>query len=262
MCRGSKRRVIAREPHEHAYVGDLVVQRPNKHPVEIKLYRGKTVKLPDGRKVSVAIHDPCGHLYFPELSRAVHFFPNVPLTLDDFVVQWRPAAGMECFDESERTRAILDTIPELFRTEFREAIWRNVCEDFQARDARFAEKCFAFKGFDADLKCLEFQYATGKTFRFKNPVMCKHGAHACLFPEDVFKHYARNTKKRYFRVLLEGAQHDQNKSVAEQITLQEEILERDFRVMTGVFESPTQIIWMFEGKTRAIYNCRTCEFGY
>jgi hypothetical protein len=49
-----------------------------------------------------------------------------------------------------------------------------------------------FKGFNKDLKCLNFQYEIGKEYKTdKKPVRCtENGFHFCENPIDVFKYYA------------------------------------------------------------------------
>lgn len=49
---------------------------------------------------------------------------------------------------------------------------------------------YAFKGFDKDLKCRDFQYEVGKTYSMpEKPEVCVKGFHCCTKLSDVFLYY-------------------------------------------------------------------------
>lgn len=50
----------------------------------------------------------------------------------------------------------------------------------------------AYKGFEPNLVCRNFQYKEGETFETEKAMMCKTGFHACERPIDVFSYYSPN----------------------------------------------------------------------
>ena len=51
-------------------------------------------------------------------------------------------------------------------------------------------KIKAYKGFNTDLTCRDFQYEVGKEYEQKGKIeVCENGFHACENPMDVFEHY-------------------------------------------------------------------------
>lgn len=61
----------------------------------------------------------------------------------------------------------------------------------------------AYKGFDKDLKCRDFQYEIGKTYEEPTADLCESGFHACEYPLDVFRYYAPGSMSRYCEVDLD-----------------------------------------------------------
>ncbi|MFS2326536.1 hypothetical protein U2P60_14155 [Brucella sp. H1_1004] len=62
----------------------------------------------------------------------------------------------------------------------------------------------AFKGFDAQLQCRNFQFELNKSYTHDGPVIaCEQGFHACEYPLDIFKYYAPATS-RFGEVELSG----------------------------------------------------------
>lgn len=51
-------------------------------------------------------------------------------------------------------------------------------------------KIIAYKGFDKNLKCRDFQYEVGKEYEINGEIeCCKRGFHACKSPMEVWDHY-------------------------------------------------------------------------
>lgn len=55
----------------------------------------------------------------------------------------------------------------------------------------------AYKGFDKDLKCRNFQFEIGKTYIEDEAELCTCGFHACLNPIDCLYYYRIQEKSRY-----------------------------------------------------------------
>ena len=88
----------------------------------------------------------------------------------------------------------------------------------------------AYKAFNVDMMCREFQYEEGKTYELKNePKLCKSGFHACLNLADVFTYYHGKLGKDIviYEVELEGVSDERrgdSKVVAKKITIGKRIL--------------------------------------
>ena len=61
----------------------------------------------------------------------------------------------------------------------------------------------AYKGFDNELKCREFQYEVGGEYEEPKASMCVCGFHACEDPIDVFGYYPP-ASSRYCKVELDN----------------------------------------------------------
>ena len=92
-------------------------------------------------------------------------------------------------------------------------------------------KCKAYKAFNGDLTCRDFQYEEGKTYEIEDePILCEHGFHACLNLTDVFRYYFGKIGKYFVvhEVELEGVSDERNeddsKVVAKKITIGKRIL--------------------------------------
>lgn len=62
----------------------------------------------------------------------------------------------------------------------------------------------AYKGFDKNMKCRDFQYKEGKTYKTDGAKLCEQGFHACEYPLDCLSYYLPGTGSVYHEVELSG----------------------------------------------------------
>jgi hypothetical protein len=62
----------------------------------------------------------------------------------------------------------------------------------------------AYKGFDKNLQCRNFQYKIGETYTEKFSKVCEKGFHACTDPMDVWSYYSLCNENRYCLVECSG----------------------------------------------------------
>ena len=86
------------------------------------------------------------------------------------------------------------------------------------------EKIKAYKGFNSDLTCRDFQYEVGKEYEQKGNIeACENGFHACENPMDVFGYYPPKNS-RYCEIEQSGTiDRSQDKIASSKIRIQCEI---------------------------------------
>ena len=88
------------------------------------------------------------------------------------------------------------------------------------------KEIIAYKGFDKNLKCRDYQYVVGKTFEHDGAVKaCKSGFHACEYPLDIFSYYPPSSS-RFAVVKMHGEtskDSDDTKIASAKITIETEI---------------------------------------
>ena len=62
----------------------------------------------------------------------------------------------------------------------------------------------AYKGFNADMTCRDFQFEEGKTYKENEAKLCDAGFHACTDPIDCFSYYSPANGAIYRSVELDG----------------------------------------------------------
>ena len=63
----------------------------------------------------------------------------------------------------------------------------------------------AYKGFNKDWKCRDYQFAVGESFEHDGPVRrCSSGINACEYPLDVFGYYPPSEGNRFAIVEMSG----------------------------------------------------------
>lgn len=74
----------------------------------------------------------------------------------------------------------------------------------------------AYKGFDKDLKCRDFQYEIGKEYEEKEAKVCERGFHACINPLNVLQYYPPCYENRYCEVEQDGefSENDNDSKIA------------------------------------------------
>lgn len=98
----------------------------------------------------------------------------------------------------------------------------NECENLKTYKDRY------FKGTDGNMRCGDFQYELGKTYKTDKAKLCEYGFHACRSPLDVFNYYFGELGKdvRLFEVELKGVTEENygdSKCVGTEITFLREL---------------------------------------
>ena len=86
-------------------------------------------------------------------------------------------------------------------------------------------KMIAYKGFNGDMTCRDFQYEVGKGYIYEGDIeLCESGFHACRNPFDVLNYYDNMLNGKYCIVEQSGTiKEGRDKQVSSKISIKEEI---------------------------------------
>ena len=132
----------------------------------------------------------------------------------------------------------------------------------------------AYKGFDKDLKCRDFQYEIGKEYKHEGEIkLCEAGFHACLSPLDVFTYYSpessRYAEVELLGVVRNGTENDtkvvtKNLRIVRELSVSE-LIEAEIKYVTLISEtSDKKAASSGDNSTAASsgYNSTAASSGY
>ena len=120
-------------------------------------------------------------------------------------------------------------------------------------------KVIAYKGFDKNLKCRNFQYEIGKIYEHKGEIIpCESGFHACVNPMDVWDYYSFDGENRFCEVELSGEiKTQENKSCAAKIKINAELKLQDIikKTIDFIFQIKKEKLSGFNSQLAASCDC-------
>ena len=126
------------------------------------------------------------------------------------------------------------------------------------------KEIIAYKGFDKNLKCRDYQYEIGKTFEHKGKVeACESGFHACEYPLDVFSYYPPSSS-RFAIVKMHGEtskDSDDTKIASAKITIETEIKLPEM-INRAVDWIKNKIDWSDDNTSNTGYQSAATNTGY
>lgn len=96
------------------------------------------------------------------------------------------------------------------------------------------KKIKTYKAFDENLKCIDFQFKVGETYKHKGEVsLCRSGFHSCTNPFDVLNYY-HYLDSRFCECEAWGdidSNKDDSKIVSRNITIVKELSQKEFNII-------------------------------
>ena len=88
---------------------------------------------------------------------------------------------------------------------------------------------YGFKAFDKNLKCRDFQFKVGKTYKIKGELkICENGFHFCKILDNVFNYYNKDSRVCLVRGI--GAMIEEGDKVAfESIEIVRELTQEEIK---------------------------------
>ena len=123
-------------------------------------------------------------------------------------------------------------------------------------------KIKAYKGFNSDLTCRDFQFEVGKEYEQEGKIeACENGFHACENPMDVFGYYPPSDS-RYCKVEQSGSiDRGQDKIASSKIHIQCEI-GLSGMIQAGVKFILDKVNWKNDNATNTGYRSAATNTGY
>ena len=91
---------------------------------------------------------------------------------------------------------------------------------------------YGFKGFDKNLKCKEFQYKVGKTYKADSISICSKGFHFCKNIDDVSKYYDDEDTRICLVRGIGEFQEEEDKVCFESIEIIRELTKKDINELS------------------------------
>ena len=91
---------------------------------------------------------------------------------------------------------------------------------------------YGIKGFDQNLKCLDFQYEIGKTYTIDEPPrLCSKGFHFCTLIKDTYSYYGKDSSRFCVIIAQDKVESEHDKSCCSKITILRELTKEEINFL-------------------------------